>query len=576
MMRITSTVILCLSVLALTGCRFSMQTGSGSFAVDMQTGPEASDGSTAVIAAPPVSPQTVPSISAHRSTQKVVVPQEATNAAPESHAIQHAGWRPSSASVPLVPGTELEYTVPAVIDVAAATQTLSLERLDSTSSGVESTKTDPDLYPLNLTTALQLAGGNNLQIALAGERIQEAISKLNAAEVMWLPSLNAGVGFNSHTGKIQATDGEIVEVDRQSVFVGGGPVLGGGPLAGGSGGPIRMVANLSPVDAWFEPLAAQQTQTAAEADHSAAYNDTLYRVTVAWLDLQEAQSRVAIANEAIEHSQKLARLTREFADAGAGLEADALRADADLSEQRRRKLEAEEQRDVASAELARLLRLPVETLLYATDAQPVPLEIVAADVPLSELLSQGMNYRPELLRQRALANAAVQRTRQEQLRPWLPKLQAGVSAGGFAGGANSEFGNLQDRVDIDALAIWELRNLGFGNSAMLAERESQQRQANLTLESFHDQVVVEIAQAHARVRHRRAQIDAAAAQLESSEEALPLNLAGIEGGELRPIEAQQAISSLVTARQRYVRAVVSYNEAQFSLLRSVGEPPQAK
>jgi outer membrane protein TolC len=576
MMRITPTLTLCLSVLALTGCRFSMQTGSGSFAVDMHTGPEASITETVAKAAPPASTQTAKSISAYRSPQDAVVSQKSSSATPEPHTIQHAGWRPSSSKVPLVPGTESEYAVPAVIEVAAAAETVSLERLDSTGGDGESVTADTDLYPLNLTTALQLAGGNNLQIALAGERIQEAISKLNAAEVMWLPSLNAGVGFNSHTGNIQATQGEVIEVDRQSVFVGGGPVLGGGPLAGGSGGPLRLVANLSPVDAWFEPLAAQQTQVAAEADHSAAYNDTLYRVTVAWLDLQEAQSRVAIANEAIEHSQKLAGLTREFANAGVGLEADALRADADLSEQRRRKLEAEEQRDVGSAELARLLRLPVETQLYATDAQPVPMEIVAADVPLSELLSQGMNYRPELLRQRALANAAYQRTRQEQLRPWLPKLQAGMSAGGFAGGANSEFGNLRDRVDIDALAVWELQNLGFGNAARLAERESQQRQANLTLESFQDQVAVEIAQAHARVRHRRAQIDVAAAQLKSAEDALPLNFKGIEGGELRPIEAQQAISSLVTARRRYLRAIVSYNEAQFSLLRSVGEPPQSK
>ncbi len=573
MMRITPVVTL--SVLTLTGCRFSMQTGSGSFAVDMHTGPDAS---RTVADMKPAPPNVLgrPSAPSDFQSPKEVAVTHKTSALPESQPVQHAGWRPSLRRIPLVPGVESDQSIPAVIEVDATAQAVSFERLDDPDGAGEAPSSDADVYPLNLTTALQLAGGNNLQIALAGERIREAISKLNAAEVMWLPSLNAGVGFNSHTGKIQATDGSVVEVDRQSVFVGGGPVLGGGPLAGGAGGPIRMMANLSPVDAWFEPLAAQQTQAAAEADHSAAYNDTLYQVTVAWLNLQEAQSRVAIVSKAIEDSQNLAGLTRKFADAGAGLEADALRADADLSEQRRRKLEAEEQRDVASAELARLLRLPVETRLHATDTQPVPLEIVAADVPLSELLSQGMNFRPELLRQRAVANAAVQRTRQEQLRPWLPNLQAGMSAGGFAGGANSEFGNLHDRVDIDALAIWELRNLGFGNAAMLAERESQQRQANLTMESFQDQVAVEIAQAHAQVRYRRAQIDAAAAQLKSAEEALPLNLAGIEGGELRPIEAQQAINSLVTARRRYLRAIVSYNEAQFSLLRSVGEPPQAK
>lgn len=540
-----------LSLLVLSGCRLSMRSSSDSFAVDMHAGPGASEMQSAgTLSAPTNSP--IAERSRPIASQAATEPTQKTE---RETRIKLAGWQPTSE--------------PAWIEHAAG-EAPQVPGIDD-----DSTATADDGYPLNLTTALQLAGGNNLQIALADERIHEAVAKLDAAKVLWLPSLNVGAGFNSHTGQIQATQGEIVEVDRQSVFVGGGPVLGTGPLAGGAGGPMRMMANLSPVDAWFEPLAEQQLTSATEADQTAVYNDTLYQVTVAWLNLQSAQSQVAIANEAIGHARTLTDLTREFADAGAGLEADALRAEADGADRMRMKLEAEERRDVASAQLARLLRLPAETTLHAVDAQPLPLEIVDASLSLGELVSQGVTHRPEVHRQYARTEAARQRATQEKLRPWLPKLQAGLSAGGFGGGRDNDFGDLNDRVDIDALAIWELRNLGYGNAAMLAERESQHRQATLTLEAFQDQVAAEVAQAYARVVHRRVLIDVAAAQLKAAEAALPLNFKGIKGGVLRPIEAQQAITHLATARQSYLQAIIGFNEAQFALLRAVGEPPQS-
>lgn len=39
-------------------------------------------------------------------------------------------------------------------------------------------------YPIDLTTALQLAGANHLQIALAGERIRESAARLDQAKVL--------------------------------------------------------------------------------------------------------------------------------------------------------------------------------------------------------------------------------------------------------------------------------------------------------------------------------------------------------------------------------------------------------
>jgi outer membrane protein TolC len=84
----------------------------------------------------------------------------------------------------------------------------------------------------------------------------------------------------------------------------------------------------------------------------------------------------------------------------------------------------------------------------------------------------------------------------------------------------------------------------------------------------------EIVRAYYQVRLRQQQIDAARAQVEATAEALQLNFKGILGGQLRAIEAQQAIQALAAARNQYIATVNDYNRAQFQLLRALGRPPE--
>ncbi len=134
-----------------------------------------------------------------------------------------------------------------------------------------------DANPIDLVTTLRLAGASNVQIALARERVSEAYARLKLAKAMWLPSLNAGIGYNNHSGRIQDTRGQVIEVSRSSIFAGGGAVLSGAPTAGGSGGPARLFVDLSLSDAMFEPLAAQQRVRAVSAARFSTFNDVLIR-----------------------------------------------------------------------------------------------------------------------------------------------------------------------------------------------------------------------------------------------------------------------------------------------------------
>lgn len=439
---------------------------------------------------------------------------------------------------------------------------------------VSSGKPPPsDRYPIDLTTALQLAGANNLQIALASERIRQSQARLEGAEAQWLPSLNLGVTYTRHDGRIQDTRGEIIDTSRSAVYVGGGPNLGPAPLTGPAGPNPRLFLGLPLADVLFAPLAERQQVRATNAARVATFNDTLLQVASTYLDLVFAQSLVAIADEAIKNAKELERLVESRVRAGTAPPADGLRAKAELADRQRQQFQAEEAVRVASAELVRLLRLDPAVILFPQEGEPAPLCLVEADTPLPTLLAQGIASRPEMAEHQALVAATVERLRQEQWRPWFPTVQVGVSAGGFGGGEGSFFGNFGGRTDFDALLVGELRNLGFGNMALQRERTSQHLQAHLSAEQIRDTIASQIARAYYQVQFRQRQIEASRTQVNAAAEAVPLNFKGITGGDLRAIEGQQAMQTLAFARSQYLSAVIDYNRAQFQLLRALGLPP---
>lgn len=440
----------------------------------------------------------------------------------------------------------------------------------------QSERPGDERYPIDLTAALQLAGANNIQIALAAERICEAQARLESAESLWIPSLVGGTSYNRHDGTIQNSDGTILSAGRSGLFVGGGPALGSTALAGQSTGAARLGVDLSLSDVIFRPLAERQSVRAAQANQSTAFNDTLLQVALSYEELLRAQTRVAVVKEIVQNAEKLADVTEKFSRTGVGLEADALRARAELADRRRESLVAEEQVRVVSTELARLLRLDSGVTLTVVDAQPAPLDLIDLETPLPGLIALGLTQRPELARHQAEVAETVERLRQEEWRPMIPTLYAGYSSGGMGGGVNSSFGSFGGRGDFDVMAVWELKNLGFGNRGLRRQRGSQYRQAQLQLEQICDQIAAEVARTFHQSRFRRQQIEAAESEVKLAVESLELNFKGIYGGAgLRPIEAQQAFLALAAARNHYAGAIIDYNQAQFQLLRALGRLPDS-
>lgn len=430
------------------------------------------------------------------------------------------------------------------------------------------TSPQPVGNPIDLATALRLANGGNLQVAFAREQVRQALARADRAGVLWLPSIRGGVGFNNHDGAIQQVAGDQIDTSRGAVYFG----LGASDY--GNGSPILpgVYANFSLADAIFQPLAAQQFVGARQQAAAAVQNDILLRVALAYLDVLRANQEATIAAESRDLTQQLADLTGNFAKAGEGLQSDADRMQAELAVRRNDVERAAEGIAVASARLAQLLRLDPATRLNPIEPAVVPIDMTPSDVPLPALVAQGLSQRPELAEGRLLTSEAAARLRREEAAPLLPNVILGVSDGDFASGHGSMFADLQDRFDFDAMAYWELRNFGLGDRAAQSEARSLVEQAQLRQFDVTDQIAREVVEAFSQAQARRGEVETARDGIESAIESHRHNLERIQNVKGLPIEALQSVQALSLARREYLRTVIDYNAAEFSLYRAIGSP----
>jgi len=423
---------------------------------------------------------------------------------------------------------------------------------------------------ISFSSVLATVSGQNPQVAFADERIREAFAQYEAARVLWLPSIRAGVSYNRHDGTLQAVDGEVGEVSRSAMESG----LGIGAAAAGSPLVPGVFASFRLADAVFLPRAAGHVTTARQSAATATTHDILLSAALGYLDLLRAFQQLAIAEETLQHAQQLADTTAAFARTGQGSQADADRAEAELALRNNELARARESTRVASARLTELLSLDPAGVLVPQEPTVVPIDLVTHEIPLSQLVAQALSNRPELAESRDLVSAALDRLRREQYAPLIPSVLLGVSYGGFGGGRGDSIANYRDRVDLDAGAYWELRNLGLGERAARDGARSRLQQARLRQVQLMDQVAREVVEAHAQAESRRNQIAVAESGVKAAAASYQRNIERIRNARGLPLEALQSIQALDQSRREYLRAVADYNEAQFRLHRALGWPIQ--
>lgn len=425
--------------------------------------------------------------------------------------------------------------------------------------------------PINLPSALAMVGGQHPVVGFAQWRVREAYTQLQRAKIIWLPSIQTGFNYRRHDGIYQAVDGAIVDVSLNSMNYG----LGVGAVAAGSQTRPGILAEFHLADALFLPKAAEKNAWARGHAAAGVLNQQLLHAGIAYFDLLEAHQDSEIISEAVRRTSELAEITDNFAEAGEGLKSDADRTATELSLLQTRHLAARERQLVASTRLARALSIPMTSSMLPQDTVAMPLQMIQQAAEESTLIATGLAARPELKESQALVAAACEAYKREKYAPFVPSVLLGFSTSSFGGGLGNRAENFGGRYDIDAMMVWQTRNLGLGEVAARRERNAQVQQAVFTQLRMMDQVAQEIAEANIQVNIRQQQVDLAQAAILRARDSYSRNLDRIRDGLGLPIEVLQAIQALETSERTYLRAVMDYNRSQLQLQWALGWPVSA-
>lgn len=434
----------------------------------------------------------------------------------------------------------------------------------------------PGEYPIDLGTALGLAGAENPELLRARERVTEAVAVRQLAAAQLLPNLTLGTNYNAHRGVLQQASGNVLKTNRDALYVG----MGANAVGSSSPGVPGLSYNLNVGVGWYGFLAARQRITTAVAASEAVRNDVLLRVCSSYLDLLRYDGRRAIAAKNREEAAEIVRLTEAYAKTGQGRKADADRALVELKRRDAELTQAEADTLGASARLARLLNLDPATRLKPIDGWVVPTPLVPDPTPLPDLIATALLQRPELTARRSEVQVALYELSLAKVLPFSPNVLMGFSSGGFGGGSNlardaggSRFSNLDSRADFDVAVFWTFRNLGVGNVALARAADSRVKQMRFRELETLNAVRAEVAEAKARTDARFLQIDAGEKAVKASGDAFSEDLARIKGGQGLPLELVDSMRLLGRSRYDYLDAIVDYNRAQFQLWVALGRPP---
>lgn len=442
-----------------------------------------------------------------------------------------------------------------------------------------------EFKPIDLPSALRLAGVQNPEIQLAQERVLEAVAMRQLAAAQFLPTLNLGTNLDAHTGVLQQSSGNILQVKRDSLYVG----LGANAVGAGSVNIPGIVWAGNVSESLYAALAGKQVVRQRQFASVAVRNEMLLRVAAAYAELLRAEGRRAVGIMNRDQAAEVTRVTAEFVKARTGRQADADRARTEWEQRNSEVLEAEGQMLTASAALCRLLGLDPSVRLRAQESYVVPSPIVPPPVPLAELLAMALTQRPEVGERQAAIRAALLQLRAAKVLPFSPNMLVGYSVGDFGGGSNlaaqgipqpgggvlvqSRFGNFDGRQDFDAVLFWSLRNLGIGNVALIRRARSEFRSENLRELEVLDRIRSEVASAYARTHARYAQIETAERAIQTSDRAFRADYIRTRNREGLPIEVLDSLRLLGRSRYAYLDAIIGYNIAQFELYVALGQPP---
>lgn len=454
-----------------------------------------------------------------------------------------AGWVPAVGLVLGLAGAEFA-------PVAAVAESPALP--PAATAGPAIAQTEPS--PIDLPTVLRLAGAENLDVRIAQERVTEAKAIHEQMRLQYFPWLSPGLGYRRHDGNLQDVVGNVFAVGKQSYTLGAG-----------------LTAQVNFGEAMYQSLAARQRARAAEEGQEARRQEAVFLAATRYFELSRAVGAVAATAEGVRIATDYAEQVERAVDAGIAFRGDVFRTQVQVQKNRMLQRQAEEQRRVAAARLATILRLPPATDLVVPEPDLAPLILVRTNATVEALVARALAVRPELRQTSATAASTEADWKGAVHGPWIPTLGAQASFGGLGGGTGDQLGTLGDTEDYFLGLSWRIGPGGLFDRGRVRAAESRHRTSQLEIEKMRLEIQRQVVEARARCQSLTDQLEFAQRSVTAARQLLELSRERKEFGVGAVLETIQAEQELTRARLDLLQVIVEHNQAQFALKRATGE-----
>src|SRR5262249_21517359 len=233
-----------------------------------------------------------------------------------------------------------------------------------------------ETYPIDLPTALRLAGAQNLDVQIARQAVDEAEANRTVALEQFFPWLAAGGCSRRRNGLAQAVPGATITETHYHSYAPG----------------ATLSTQVAVGDAIYNALAAKQLVRASDRALDAQRQESILGAASGYFDLAKAKALLEVARQALTTSQDYHRQRDEAVGIGIAFKGDQLRVATQTGLYEIGVRQTLEQQRIAAATLSRVLHLDPEIELVPQDNDLVPLRLLDTDVA------------PDVLVQRALAS----------------------------------------------------------------------------------------------------------------------------------------------------------------------------
>ncbi len=419
-----------------------------------------------------------------------------------------------------------------------------------------------EILPINLQTALEMGGANNLTIKEFQAKQELSEANLTKSKEWWLPNVYAGMKTFQLWGASMNSDGRFfLDVNANNLWSG-----------------LGVNAYWTFADGIYKTKASKLNVQASYYESQAEKNQALLAIIKTYYDLLTAQMKLVAYKNLVAQSDTITQQIAIQVEAGLLYQSELLLARSNQNHLKIEMLNAQSEYNQKSAELVRLLNLDSKLKLVIVDTVLIPLDFQEELLMINDSVYQN---RPEI----KSIDFTIQSLRMERKTTttglFLPQLSIGTYGsyfGGLTGQVTPMFPNLYPETNqlyptgiLNISLTWNIPLGQLVYSGELQRYNSQIKIQEVKAEQFKAQINEEIVTAQQQLLIGKEQIEIAKEALELASEALNQSIERQKLGIVKPFEVFQAQQFFLQAQIDYLKTVGEYNKAQFALKVAKGE-----